>query len=261
MPVRFQVDGDFYDHPKAIGLSDPATALWVRAGSYSANKLTDGFIAEHVLALLSSSPEDASRELVERGLWRRVKGGYKFHQWDKRNLTRARVEAEKSSDRQRKRRSRGTKGQNANPQVKSTNVRPDSEPESGGNPPGFRDLSVSVSESVSMSVSGPPSTSAEGGQTTPPGDPDGFAEFWERYPRKVSRKAAVKAYRTALKDTDAQTLNNAASVYAASVRGKDQKFIPHPTTWLNQGRWDDTPETPTGGQHDDVPAYWRRPTA
>jgi hypothetical protein len=28
MPIRFQVDPDFYDHPKTIGMSDAATALW-----------------------------------------------------------------------------------------------------------------------------------------------------------------------------------------------------------------------------------------
>jgi hypothetical protein len=87
MPIRFQVDPDFYDHPKAIGMSDAATALWVRAGSYSAAKTTDGFVAESVLALLSQTPAEAARELVRRGLWSRVKGGYRFHQWEARNLT------------------------------------------------------------------------------------------------------------------------------------------------------------------------------
>ena len=67
MVVRFQVDPDFYDHPKSIGLSDAATALWVRAGSYSAAKLLDGFIAEHVLSTLSRSPEEASAEPLRSG--------------------------------------------------------------------------------------------------------------------------------------------------------------------------------------------------
>lgn len=78
MPVRFQVDPDFYDHPKTYGMSDAAVALWTRAGSYSAAKLTDGFIAEHVLALLSQTPQEAADELRRRGLWSRVKGGYRF---------------------------------------------------------------------------------------------------------------------------------------------------------------------------------------
>src|SRR6266511_1903811 len=104
MPIRFQVDPDFYDHPKAIGMSDAATALWVRAGSYSAAKTSDGFVADDALVLLSQTPMDAARELCRRGLWKRVRGGYRFHQWESRNLTRARVEADKEADRLRKRR-------------------------------------------------------------------------------------------------------------------------------------------------------------
>lgn len=152
MAIRFQVDPDFYDHPKTIGMSDAATALWVRAGSYSAAKLTDGFVAEHVLDLLSRSPGSAS-ELVERGLWRRVKGGFRFHEWDRRNLTRARVESDRESDRERKRRERQEARKNGKPQVEGQSVRPDSTPDSGGIPPGVRPLSVSVS--VSESGSGP----------------------------------------------------------------------------------------------------------
>jgi hypothetical protein len=158
MPIRFQVDADFYDHPKAIGLSDAATALWVRAGSYSAAKLSDGFVAEVALSLLSRCPDEAAGELVMRGLWRRVKGGYRFHQWSPRNLTRARVEADRETDRERKRKERKPAGQNASPQVKGEVVHPDSGSESANSPEGIQALSVSVSvsESVSGSVSGPP---------------------------------------------------------------------------------------------------------
>jgi hypothetical protein len=156
MPIRFQVDGDFYDHPKSIGLSDAATALWVRAGSYSANKLTDGLIAEHVLATLSRTPEEAAEELVRRGLWRRVRGGYRFHQWDHRNLTKARVEADRTTDRKRKRLARQTSGETRKPQASPPIVQLDGGPDSGGNPDGIQDLSVSVSVSGSVSGSGRP---------------------------------------------------------------------------------------------------------
>lgn len=174
MPIRFQVDGDFYDHPKVLGISDAAVALWTRAGSYSANKLTDGFIAEHVLVTLSKTPSEAAEELRSRGLWRRVKGGYRFHQWDERNLTKARVQADQEADRARKkakrtatRTERQAEGQNENPQVKGRNVRPESERNPGGiqadsdRIPG-RSVSVSVSESVSGSGHGarPPNTAS-----------------------------------------------------------------------------------------------------
>lgn len=154
MPIRFQVDGDFYDHPKTIGMDDSATALWVRAGSYSAAKLTDGFIADAALSLLSRCPAEAASELVERGLWRKVRGGYRFHEWSHRNLTRARVESDRAADRNRKRQTRqaGTNGKE--PQVNPQVVHPDVGADADRNPNGVHPLSVSLSVSESVSGSG-----------------------------------------------------------------------------------------------------------
>lgn len=106
MPVRFQVDPDFYDHPKVLSMSDAAFALWTRAGSYCVAKHTDGFVADDVLSLFSETQRAAAPELVQRRLWRRIRGGYQFHQYGERNLTRARVEADREYDRERKQRQR-----------------------------------------------------------------------------------------------------------------------------------------------------------
>lgn len=107
MPIRFQVDPDFYDHPKALGMSDAAFALWVRTGSYCAAKGTDGFVSDDVLSLFSTTQQEAAPELARRRLWLRVKGGYQFHQFSDRNLTKAVVEAQREADRERKRQERG----------------------------------------------------------------------------------------------------------------------------------------------------------
>lgn len=164
MPIRFQVDPDFYDHPKVTGMSDAAFSLWVRAGSFSAAKLTDGFISEDVLAYTLRSSEDVAEELARRGLWRRTKGGWRFHQWDGRNLTRKRVEDDKKADAERKRTARnkrsGRQGANEEPQVDTPNVLPDGgripgglEGDSDGNPAVSVSLSLSESLSVSSSTS------------------------------------------------------------------------------------------------------------
>lgn len=163
MPIRFQVDPDFYDHPKVTGMSDAAFSLWVRAGSFSAAKLTDGVVSEDVLVHTLRSSGDVAGELVHRGLWRRVKGGYRFHEWSERNLTKQRVQADKEADRERKRRERQTartaSGQSTKAQADTKNVRSDSgrtpggvQQESDRNP--GSSVSVSVSESESVSGSG-----------------------------------------------------------------------------------------------------------
>lgn len=77
----FKVDDSFYDHPKVFDAPDCAVALWVRAGSWSARNLTDGHVPTKMPARLCDDPETAVRELVDRGLWRRAKGGYQFHDW------------------------------------------------------------------------------------------------------------------------------------------------------------------------------------
>jgi hypothetical protein len=80
----FRVDDGFASHPKTLATSLAARGLWVTAGSWSSAHLTDGVVPDHVLASLGGTPELAD-ELVAAGLWRRVKAGWKFHDWHIRN--------------------------------------------------------------------------------------------------------------------------------------------------------------------------------
>lgn len=68
-----------------------------------------------------------------------------------------------------------------------------------------------------------------------------FDQFWEVVPRKVGKKAAQKAFRIALKDVDADQIIAAMTAYARKVVSEkiEPQFICHPSTWLNEGRWDD----------------------
>ena len=80
----------------------------------------------------------------------------------------------------------------------------------------------------------------------PPGG-ERFAEFWQAYPRKVGKQAAARAFEKATKaGTDPEAIVAAGTAYGAATAlwdKADQQFIPHPSTWLNQGRWDDDPNT------------------
>ena len=68
---------------------------------------------------------------------------------------------------------------------------------------------------------------------------DGFDGFWAVVPRKVAKAAALKAYRSALKQVDADTLLAGMTRYAASRVGRDPQYTAHPASWLNAGRWTD----------------------
>lgn len=92
----FKVDDSFYDHPKVFDAPDCAVALWTRAGCWSARNLTDGFVPASLPARLCGDPDIAVRELVNRGLWKRAKGGYQFHDWLDRNPSRKDVEQQRA---------------------------------------------------------------------------------------------------------------------------------------------------------------------
>lgn len=72
-------------------------------------------------------------------------------------------------------------------------------------------------------------------------DPDGvhFDRFWQACPRKVGKGQAKPAFAKALRKTPASTIIAAMASFASRMReqGTEERFIPHPTTWLNGERW------------------------
>lgn len=72
---------------------------------------------------------------------------------------------------------------------------------------------------------------------------DMFDEWWSMYPVKVGKATARKAYRKAELRHDDLTGKLQAYLQHRD-RHENQGWlpnIPHPTTWLNQERWDDRP--------------------
>lgn len=79
-----------------------------------------------------------------------------------------------------------------------------------------------------------------------PSDPlAAFEEFWKVWPRRQGKGAARKAFISAVaKGVDAAFIIASATAYAhrCQLIGKESQFIPHPSTWLNQERYDDDAE-------------------
>jgi hypothetical protein len=76
---------------------------------------------------------------------------------------------------------------------------------------------------------------------------DEFAAFWERYPRKVGKGHARKAYAKALRQVSHDGIMYGLSVQITGMTAKDKQYIPHPATWLNREGWDDESEELTSG--------------
>jgi len=76
----FKIDDAFWAHPKTMALSPDAIALWVRAGSWSCQTLTDGIIPDRALPLFAPAA-GAPAELVDAGFWYEIGGAHEFHDW------------------------------------------------------------------------------------------------------------------------------------------------------------------------------------
>ena len=69
-----------------------------------------------------------------------------------------------------------------------------------------------------------------------------FDEWYAGYPLKVSKKAARRAYEKARKEgtTREELLEGLErSKRSWENSGTEKRYIPHPSTWLNKGKWDD----------------------
>ena len=82
-------------------------------------------------------------------------------------------------------------------------------------------------------------------------EPDGFAQWYEAYPRHESRATAARAYERAVtafmvrdemvRDVAVLSLLEVTKLYADSDSGKSGSFTPLPATWLNGAKYFDDP--------------------
>lgn len=78
--------------------------LWVRAGSWAMQTLSDGFVPDDVAKQIGTKSQ--AQRLVDVGLWDRLPTGYAFHEWEVRQPSKAQVHADREATRERQRLSR-----------------------------------------------------------------------------------------------------------------------------------------------------------
>jgi len=69
--------------------------------------------------------------------------------------------------------------------------------------------------------------------------PRAFLAFWDAYPKKVGKGAALKAWRKGKPDLEA--IRVALAWQRDSAQWQAWRYIPYPATYLNQERWKDEP--------------------
>lgn len=230
----------FYMDPALLRAGEAAEVLFCRALAHCGAVESAGVVDKTVLPMLvTARAQQRADALVREGLWLDEGQHYRIRSWDKWQDQHDLAAEKRAAARERKRRERDKKRATVTADV---------------TPPVTRDTGV-TSRGQSIDVT---PLDREGdrdkevlpteGHTPraakPPSEPPTFLAFWQAYPKRVGRKAAVTAYQRALKTTDPTTLLTAATRYANETRGIEARFIAHPQTWLNQGRWDDEPIRP-----------------
>ncbi|MCY0959630.1 mucin-2 [Streptomyces sp. H27-H5] len=111
----FKVDDTAHTNPKLLKAGNAALGLWVRAGAYAAQHLTEGVIPGVVAQLYGTAPQ--CRKLVASGLWHAhghscgrcqqpPAGDYVMHDFLTYNPTKARVEDDRAAAAERQKRAR-----------------------------------------------------------------------------------------------------------------------------------------------------------
>lgn len=232
-----KVDDGWWAHPKVMGLPLAARGLWVSALSWSCHQRRDEVPAQF-LALVGAELVDADA-LVDAGLWHEIDGGWVIHDWAEyqdMSLSEKRAEAgrkggEKSAESRRSK-------QSVEANAKQTKQSVEANAEAGTHP---------VPTQPHQHT--PSSADADGA-------PDPFDEFWSACPRKVGKAEARRKFAKATKATDPAVLIEAMRTHAAHWRAHrtEERFIPHPATWLHQGRWLDELVSPSSN---DPPEFHR----
>jgi len=94
------------------------------------------------------------------------------------------------------------------------------------------------------------------GEPTQKSVQDWFLEFWQVYPKKAGKPAALKAFQKAVTRTKPENIIQGAKNYAAwlsnAASGEFRPITKHPQGWLNDDRWADDDIQPQASE----PNFW-----
>lgn len=72
----------------------------------------------------------------------------------------------------------------------------------------------------------------------------GFGAFWVRWPRKVAKLEAEKAWKQVVTPEDEEPIHAALDWQVPVFEQRDPERVPHAATWLRGRRWEDEQPAP-----------------
>ena len=238
-----KIDDGFATHPKILKAGPAALVLQIRAICYASVHKTDGFIDGAITDFLTRDLDPSlphcswPDHMVEHELWDEDtdNGGYLIHNYLKWNISK-----DAFSVIQKQKSDAGKKGMKSRWNKEKSTI---TDVITGANNTTITRLSTATATVISKSLS----SRSEGEKIVKKREEEEFEQFWAAYPRKTGKKDALKAWEHA---TDKPLLTEILAAVTCGIRSaqwqKDHgQFIPHPATWLNQGRWEDREMAPT----------------
>lgn len=237
----FKLHNGFPEHPKTIELSDKAFRQLIEAWCYCSRNLNDGKLTKAQFLKLFSGK--SRKEVLSLRFVVETENGYEMHDYLAHQMSSEQVETLRN-----KRAAAGSKGgkAKANGLASATASASPVAKQTPSKPVADIDVDIDVEEQL-LKRSSSPATPDDAEPVEPDPKPimysRAFEAFWDAYPRKVGKKAASAAFDKARKAASLQTICQAAARYRDDPNREDA-FTAHPTTWLNEGRWDDQTPLP-----------------
>jgi hypothetical protein len=232
-----RIDEHALNHAKILALSHGAFRLWVEGLAHCQKHLTDGAISRSALKAFRYGGPARISELTARvdgmpALWQTAPDGYQVHDYLKWNECRERVLVDRAKAKERL------------DKFKQRNA--------------VQNGVLNAARNTLETVYHTTSTPQEGSKEQEPSLRTRFERFWDAYPRKTGKKAAWMEWQRLKPAPDDAFTDSAVSaiqqqIGSAQWRKDGGQFIPHPKTWIHQGRWEDESE---GGSVVQVRRHW-----
>lgn len=127
-----RVDDKLHSHAKVARAGTEAIGLWVLAGSWCMQHLTDGFVPRNVAVRLAPGADDLAAALVRAGLWHEAErdgeDGWLFHQWTEHQPAAATIRADREKARERMQRVRASRSSSGDVRANTARTHPEPVP-------------------------------------------------------------------------------------------------------------------------------------
>jgi hypothetical protein len=230
-----KVHNGFPEHRKTAGLTDKAFRHLVEAWCFCSRNLTDGKVTK--AQSLKLFTRKTLSELIENGWIADTTDAYEMLDYLDHQMSAAQV-----ADLRVKRAEAGKLGgqAKANRVASATASAVANGKQTPSKPVADKDIDKDRDTKTTTELQEP--SSAE--PMDHPRPSFLFEQFWDHYPRKVGRQDAQRAWDKARRKVNPAVIQAAVERMATDPNLPDQQFIPHASTWLNRGGWDDAPYPP-----------------